>query len=522
MVLSILKKQKNRVLNMSDIKVNAAISPTREEDYPEWFQQVIKAADMAENSPVRGCMVIKPWGYAIWENIQRQLDDRIKRTGHENAYFPLFIPLSYLEKEAAHVEGFAKECAVVTHHRLEEKNGRLVPTGELEEPLIIRPTSETIIGESYSRWIESYRDLPLLINQWANVVRWEMRPRIFLRTTEFLWQEGHTVHASAEEALEETKKMLEVYREFLENVLAIPVIIGEKSPGERFPGAESTFTLEAMMQDRKALQAGTSHYLGQNFAKASNIRFCNKEGKMEYGYTTSWGVTTRMIGGLIMCHGDDDGLRLPPRIASKQVVIIPVVPKPEMENEIFAYADNIANKLRECQFYGQGVTVHVDKRDKRGGEKNWEWIKKGIPLRIEVGPRDMESQSVMLTRRDRPHKEKTKMSTESLYSEVVTLLESIQNHYYETAKNFRDANIRTDIENFEDLKAFFTPKNAEKPEIHGGFVLAKWCGDKETEKLLDELKVTIRCLPINQRGASGKCILTGKEAQIDVILAKSY
>ena len=286
----------------SNAKEQTAITPTREDDYPEWFQQVIKAADMAENSPVRGCMVIKPWGYGIWENIQRELDDRIKSTGHDNAYFPLFIPLSFLEKEAKHVEGFAKECAVVTHHRLEERNGRLVPTGELEEPLIVRPTSETIIGESFSRWIESYRDLPLLINQWANVVRWEMRPRIFLRTTEFLWQEGHTAHANEEEAIEETLKMLEVYREFMEDVLAIPVIVGEKSPGERFPGSVNTYTLEAMMQDRKALQAGTSHYLGQNFSKASNIPFSNQSGQMQYAYTTSWGSTTRMVGGLIMCH----------------------------------------------------------------------------------------------------------------------------------------------------------------------------------------------------------------------------
>ncbi len=391
---------------MSQAKEQTAIVPTRKQDYPEWFQQVIKAADMAENSPVRGCMVIKPWGYAIWENIQRQLDDRIKNLGHENAYFPLFIPLSYLEKEAAHIEGFAKECAVVTHHRLEEKNGRLVPTGELEEPLIVRPTSETIIGESFSRWIESYRDLPLLINQWANVVRWEMRPRIFLRTTEFLWQEGHTVHATAEEAIEETKRMLEMYREFVEEVLALPVIIGEKSPNERFPGAISTYTLEMMMQDRKALQGGTSHYLGQNFAKASNIRFSNKDGQIDYGYTTSWGMTTRLIGGIIMCHGDDDGLRIPPRIAAKQVVIIPVIPKPEMEKAIFAYADRIAESIRAEQFHGKAVSVFVDKRDKRGGEKNWEWIKKGVPLRIEVGPRDLESQSAMVCRRDKPHKRK--------------------------------------------------------------------------------------------------------------------
>lgn len=507
---------------MANPKEQTAINPTREDDYPEWYQQVIKAADMAENSPVRGCMVIKPWGYGIWENMQRQLDERIKNTGHENAYFPLFIPLSYLEKEAKHVEGFAKECAVITHHRLEERNGRLVPTGELEEPLIVRPTSETIIGESFSRWIESYRDLPLLINQWANVVRWEMRPRIFLRTTEFLWQEGHTVHATEAEAVQETRKMLEVYREFLEDVMAIPVVLGEKSPGERFPGAVSTYSLEAMMQDRKALQAGTSHYLGQNFAKGSDIKFSDQDGKTQYAYTTSWGMSTRVVGALIMTHSDDDGLRLPPRIAHKQIVILPVVPKPEMQDQIFNYCDNIAAKLRECTFFGKNISVFVDKRDRRGGEKNWEWIKKGVPLRIEVGPKDIESNSVMVCRRDRPHKEKVKISTDQLTIEAVAMLESMQKNYYQIARQYRDANIRRDITTFEELKQLFTPKNAEKPEIHGGFVLAKWCGDEETEKMLDEMKVTIRCLPIQQSGTEGKCILTGRKATLDAIFAKSY
>jgi len=506
----------------TNTKEKAAINPTRQEDYPEWFQQVIKAADMAENSPVRGCMVIKPWGYGIWENMQRILDEQIKSTGHENAYFPLFIPLSYLEKEAAHVAGFAKECAIVTHHRLEEKNGKLVPTGELEEPLVVRPTSETIIGESFSRWVESYRDLPLLINQWANVVRWEMRPRIFLRTTEFLWQEGHTVHASAEEAIQESLKMHEVYRKFMEEVLAIPVILGEKSPGERFPGAVATYTLEAMMQDHKALQMGTSHYLGQNFAKGSGIKFCNKEGQIEFGYTTSWGVTTRMIGGLIMCHSDDDGLRLPPRIAPKQVVIIPVVPKPELEAEVFSYAENIAQRLRATTFHGRPLEVHIDKRDKRGGEKNWDWIKKGVPLRIEVGPRDIESQSMMVSRRDHPHKEKEKVALDQVVPSVLVLLNAMQLNYFERARQMRDSNITRDLQTFEELKRYFTPKNSEKPEIHGGFVLAKWCGDVETEKLLDELKVTIRCLPLNQTYTEGTCILTGRKATIDAIFAKSY
>lgn len=503
-------------------KEKRAIAPTREEDYPEWYQQVIKAADMAETSDVRGCMVIKPWGYRIWELLQRELDGMIKATGHENAYFPLFIPLSYLEREAVHVEGFAKECAVVTHHRLELKDGKLIPTGELEEPLIVRPTSETIIGESFSRWIESYRDLPLLINQWANVVRWEMRPRIFLRTTEFLWQEGHTAHASEDEAMEETLKMLEVYRELLEGVLAIPIILGEKSAGERFPGAVKTFCLEAMMQDRKSLQGGTSHYLGQNFAKGSNIRFCNRAGQVEYAYTTSWGVSTRLIGALVMCHGDDDGLRLPPRIAPRQVVIVPVTPKPELEADIFRFADEVAKRLAKLSYRNELVRVHVDLRDKRGGEKNWEWIKKGVPLRLEIGPRELEARSVVLSRRDRPHKEKEKWTLDALTENISTLLDEIQEGYFEAAKRSQKEQIYTHLKNFDEMKAFFTPKNSEKPEIHGGFVLAKWCEDPATEKMLEELKVTIRCLPLEQRGGSAPCILTGRPATVDAIFAKSY
>ncbi|KIC71264.1 proline--tRNA ligase [Candidatus Protochlamydia amoebophila] len=507
---------------MTSTKDKTAITPTRENDYPEWYQQVVKASDLAENSPVRGSMVIKPWGYGIWENIQRQLDDRIKETGHENAYFPLFIPLSFLEKEAAHIEGFAKECAVVTHHRLEEKDGRLIPAGPLEEPLIVRPTSETIIGDSFSRWVESYRDLPLLINQWANVVRWEMRPRIFLRTTEFLWQEGHTAHTTHEEALQETMTMLEVYRSFVEDVLAIPVIVGEKSPGERFPGAENTFTLEAMMQDRKALQSCTSHYLGQNFAKGSNIRFSNMEGQLEYAYTTSWGMTTRLIGSLIMCHGDDDGLRLPPRIAHKQIVIVPVIPKPELEAQVLEYAESLAAELRKQIFYGKPLAVHIDKRDKRGGEKNWEWVKKGVPLRLEVGPRDVNEQAVMVARRDQSPKNKQSLPKHQIVQQAASILEDIQRNYYVQAATYRDQHIYRHLETFEEMRAFFTPKNEEKPEIHGGFVLAKWCGDPVTEEMLSDLKVTIRCLPVKQSGTKGRCILTGREATLDAIFAKSY
>jgi prolyl-tRNA synthetase len=493
-----------------------AITPTRKEDYPEWYQQVLKAADLADNAPVRGCMIIKPWGYGVWENMQRELDKRIKDTGHVNAYFPLFIPLSFLEKEAAHVEGFAKECAVVTHHRLEERNGKLVPTGELEEPLIVRPTSETIIGHAFSKWVESYRDLPLLINQWANVVRWEMRPRIFLRTTEFLWQEGHTVHASEEEALEETLKMLEVYREFMEDVLALPVIVGEKSPGERFPGAVKTFTCEAMMQDYKALQAGTSHYLGQNFARASDIRFTDEQGVVQHGYTTSWGSTTRLIGAIIMTHGDDDGLRLPPRVAPQQVVILPVIPKPDAAEKVMAYCEQVKQSLEKQCLYGLPIRVTIDKRDIRGGEKSWDWIKKGAPIRIEIGPRDVDGNSMMVYRRDQGPKDKQSVAKAEADTFIVNTLEDIQKNLYSQAKTYRDTHIRDNIQTFDELKRFFTE------DKEGGFVLAKWCGSEDTEKLLDELKVTIRCIPLQQRGGESKCVLTGRPATLDVILAKSY
>jgi prolyl-tRNA synthetase len=505
------------------MKEQFAISPTREEDYPEWYQQVVKASELAETSPVRGCMVIKPWGYGIWERIQASLDKMIKDTGHENAYFPLLIPLSFLEKEAGHVDGFAKECAVVTHHRLEEKEGKLIPAGELEEPLIIRPTSETIIGEMFSRWVKSYRDLPLLINQWANVLRWEMRTRLFLRTAEFLWQEGHTVHADKEDALNEVDVARDMYRDLIENYLAVPVITGEKPPGERFPGAEVTKCLEAMMQDRKALQAGTSHYLGQNFAKAQNIKFLNREGEHVFAHTTSWGVSTRLIGGLIMTHADDNGMRVPPRIAPKHVVILPVIPKPEHEYAVLAYAKKLHSELKEVLFDGAEVRVQLDARDLKGGEKSWQWIKKGIPLRVEVGPRDIEKNSVVLYRRDQGPKDKIFLSCEELKEKIATILEEIQSNYFTQAKRYLDENLVTSIQNLEDFTAFFTPKNQSKPEIHGGFVRAKWCGDEEvTRPILDALKVTIRCLPDDQSGSTGTCVLTGREATIDAIFAKAY
>lgn len=503
-------------------KSKNAIAPSRAEDYPEWYQQIIKAADLAENSPVRGCMVIKPWGYGIWERIQRALDLEIKALGHENAYFPLFIPLSFLEKEAEHVEGFAKECAVVTHHRLEARDGKLVPVGEIEEPLVVRPTSETIIGESFAKWIQSYRDLPLLINQWANVVRWEMRTRLFLRTAEFLWQEGHTAHASQEEANEEMHTILEVYRSLAEDVLAMPVICGEKTEAERFPGAVNTLCIEAMMQDRKALQAGTSHYLGQNFAKASGIQFLNQAGELQHAYTTSWGVSTRLIGGMIMTHGDDDGLRVPPRVAPKHVVILPVVTGSDIEADVIEYAESIAQELRSLSYAGEPVVVHVDKRDLRGGEKNWQWIKKGIPVRVEVGPRDLKDNKAVLCRRDKGHKEKSFLTREELSATLVDTLSEIQTNYFKEAKAFRDEHLNTEIDNFDDLKAFFTPKNQKKPEIHGGFVRAKWCGDAAVEEELSQLKITIRCLPLEQSGTTGKCVVTGKEATKDAIFAKAY
>ncbi|MCA9239463.1 MAG: proline--tRNA ligase, partial [Planctomycetales bacterium] len=380
-----------------------AISPTRSENYPEWYQQVITAADLAEDSDVRGCMVIKPWGFAIWENIQRQLDAMFKATGHENAYFPLFIPMSFLEKEAQHVEGFAKECAVVTHHRLEPDGQgglRPAPSAKLDEPLIVRPTSETIIGATFARWTQSYRDLPILINQWANVVRWELRTRKFLRTAEFLWQEGHTVHATEQEAIAETLQMLEVYAQFAEEHMAMPVIKGEKTASERFPGAVATYSIEALMQDRKALQAGTSHFLGQNFAKAQEIMFQNEQGERQFAWTTSWGVSTRLIGGLIMTHSDDDGLVLPPKLAPAHVVLLPIYRNDEERAKVLPYVETLKSELEAQQYEGQAVRVRIDDRDLRGGEKKWQWVKKGVPIRVEIGPRDIESDQPFASRRD--------------------------------------------------------------------------------------------------------------------------
>ncbi len=497
-----------------------AIQPTRQEDYPEWYQQVIKAADLAEASPVRGCMVIKPWGWAIWENMQQQLDQKFKETGHENAYFPLFIPLSFLEKEAEHVEGFAKECAVVTHHRLEPgKDGGLVPAGPLDEPLIVRPTSETIIGWSFAKWVQSYRDLPILINQWANVVRWEMRTRMFLRTTEFLWQEGHTVHATREEAWDETLKILDVYADFAENHMAVPVITGEKTADERFPGAVSTFSIEAMMQDRKALQAGTSHFLGQNFARAQNIKFQDQNGQEAHAWTTSWGVSTRLIGALIMTHGDDDGLIVPPKLAPRHVVLLPIYRNDEERARVLAYCEELKRDLESQQYGEQRVRVAMDDRDIRGGDKNWHHIKRGVPIRAEVGPKDIAKQAAFVARRDTG--EKTSMDRNELVQRIPEILQEIQDGLLQRARSYRDENTHR-IDTLSDFRDFFTPKNESRPEIHGGFALSHWHEDPAVMKTLRELKVTLRCIPSNQEPEEGKCIFTGKPSRGRVVFSKAY
>jgi prolyl-tRNA synthetase len=499
-----------------------AIQPTRAEDYPQWYQQVIRAADLAETTPVRGCMVIKPWGYALWENIQADLDRRIKETGHQNAYFPLFIPKSFLQKEAEHVEGFAKECAVVTHSRLEmDANGQLQPASPLEEPLVVRPTSETIIGELFSRWVQSYRDLPLLINQWANVVRWEMRPRLFLRTSEFLWQEGHTVHETSDEAMEETRKMLDVYTDFCQDFLSIPVLRGEKTANERFPGAVSTLCIEAMMQDGKALQAGTSHFLGQNFAKSSNIQYLGKDGKQEYGWTTSWGVSTRLIGALIMTHADDDGLVLPPKVAGQQAIILPVTPKPDDVAPVQAACDDLLAKIKQVQFGGQAVRAQVDKRDLRGGEKNWQWVKKGVPLRIEIGPRDLAEGKVSLRRRDQPE-ERFSHTFDELLAILPELLQSIQDNLLARARA-RQAERTQFFDDRAAFEAFFG--GGEDSLTSGGFAEAYWAIDEATEEYLKKTyKVTARCIPFAtaDRPGRGTCLFTGAPDSPLVVFARSY
>jgi prolyl-tRNA synthetase len=508
---------------MSDVKT--AITPRRDQDYPNWYQEVVREADLAENSDVRGCMVIKPWGYGIWENIQRSLDRMFKATGHKNAYFPLFIPLSYLAKEAEHVEGFAKECAVVTHHRLEAAPGgglRPAPGAALAEPLVVRPTSETIIGASFAKWVKSYRDLPILINQWANVVRWEMRTRLFLRTAEFLWQEGHTAHETEADARAETNKMLKVYAEFARDFMAVPVFTGEKTEGERFPGAVQTLCIEAMMQDRKALQAGTSHFLGQNFAKSSGIRFLSRDNKEELAWTTSWGVSTRLIGALIMVHADDDGMVVPPKLAPTHVVILPIIPKADTRDAVLKAARELAEKIRELRFGRNDIEVEVDERDLPGGQKSWEWVKKGVPVRIEIGPRDLEKGSVALYRRDQGVKEKTFPAQADAIASLPALLQDIQDNLYKKALALREQHT-VKIDSEKAFYAFFTPKNPDKPEAHGGFALAHFNGSTAVEeKLKSDLKVTVRCIPDDLEVEPGTCIFTGEPSKQRVIFAKAY
>lgn len=485
--------------------------PKRSENYSEWYNEIVKRADLAENSAVRGCMVIKPYGFAIWEKMQRALDDMFKATGHQNAYFPLFVPKSFLEKEEEHAEGFAKECAVVTHYRLKNNpdgKGLMVDeNSRLEEPLIIRPTSEAVIWNTYKNWIQSWRDLPLLINQWANVVRWEMRTRIFLRTAEFLWQEGHTAHATREEAIEETEKMLGVYADFAENWLALPVVQGAKTDNERFAGAEDTLCIEGLMQDGKALQCGTSHFLGQNFARSFDVQFTNKEGKLEYAWATSWGVSTRLMGALIMAHSDDNGLVLPPRLAPIQVVIIPIYRGEEDLAKISEKVNPIFEELKK-----KGISVKYDDDDKqRSGWKFAEYELKGVPIRLALGMRDLENGTIEVARRDTLTKES--VSIEGIADYVVDLLDQIQSNIYEKALKFREENTFV-VETWEEFKA-----QIEK----GGFVLAHWDGTGETEEAIkNETKATIRCIPFNSTEEAGKCVYSGKESGKRVLFARAY
>lgn len=486
---------------------------TRAEDYSKWYNELVVKADLAENSGVRGCMVIKPYGYAIWEKLQGELDQRFKDTGHSNAYFPLFVPKSLFEAEEKNAEGFAKECAIVTHYRLKndpENPGKLMvdPEAKLEEELIVRPTSEAIIWSTYKGWIQSYRDLPILINQWANVVRWEMRTRLFLRTAEFLWQEGHTAHATKEEALIEAKKMQDVYVDVVENIMGIPVVKGYKTETERFAGADDTYTIEALMQDGKALQAGTSHFLGQNFAKAFDVKFTNKEGKQEYVWATSWGVSTRLMGALIMTHSDDNGLVLPPKLAPIQVVIVPIHRTDEQLQQIGQKADELIAALKK-----KGISVKYDDRDtQKPGFKFAEWELKGVPVRIAIGPKDLENGTFEVARRDLLSKEIVDES--SVIDHIENLLNDIQENLFTKAINHRKEHT-TEVNSFEEFK--------EVLETKGGFLLAHWDGTPETEeKIKDLTKATIRCIPMNQPDEDGVCILTGKPSTKRVLFAKAY
>jgi len=487
--------------------------PTRAEDYSQWYVDLVKKADLAENSDVRGCMVIKPYGYAIWEKMQQGLDKMFKDTGHVNAYFPLFVPKSMFEAEEKNAEGFAKECAIVTHYRLKNdpaNPGKLMvdPEAKLEEELVVRPTSEAIIWNTYKKWIQSHRDLPILINQWANVVRWEMRTRLFLRTAEFLWQEGHTAHATSAEAVAETRQMLDVYAQFAETFMAVPVIKGRKSEGEKFPGAIDTYCIEAMMQDGKALQAGTSHFLGQNFAKAFNVQYTGKDGKLEHVWGTSWGVSTRLIGGLIMAHSDDDGLVLPPKLAPIHVVIVPIFKNEEELNKVSAAVDPIVKELRKL-----GLSVKFDNREThKPGFKFAEYEMKGVPVRIAIGPRDLEQGTVEVARRDT--KEKQVMQVGAVATRIPALLEEIQQNLYNRALKFRDEKT-TRVDSYDDFKKVLDEK--------AGFVLAHWDGTAETEALIkEETKATIRCIPLDAVEEKGVCVRTGKPSTRRVLFARAY
>jgi len=484
----------------------------RSEDYSKWYNELVVKADLAENSGVRGCMVIKPYGYAIWEKMQAELDRMFKETGHENAYFPLFIPKSYLSKEASHIEGFAKECAVVTHYRLknaEDGSGLIVdPDAKLEEELIVRPTSETIIWDTYRRWIQSYRDLPLLINQWANVVRWEMRTRLFLRTAEFLWQEGHTAHATKEEAVAEAEQMMNIYAEFAEVHMAMPVIKGVKTESERFAGAVETYCIEALMQDGKALQAGTSHFLGQNFAKAFDVKFATKEGKQEYVWATSWGVSTRLMGALVMTHSDDNGLVLPPKLAPIQVVIVPIYKGLEQLDAMSKRVEPLVKELRS-----KGISVKYDDRDTyKPGFKFNEYELKGVPVRLAIGQRDMDNGTVEVARRDTL--EKATINADEVVSKIEFLLDDIQKNIFKKALDYREEHI-TKVDSYDEFKSVLESK--------GGFISAHWDGTIETEeRIKEETKATIRCIPLNVKEESGSCMVTGEPSQKRVLFAKAY
>ncbi len=486
--------------------------PSRNEDFSGWYNELVKKADLAENSSVRGCMVIKPYGFSIWEKMQSKLDSMFKETGHQNAYFPLFIPKSYLSKEADHVEGFAKECAVVTHYRLKsDENGKGVivdPDAKLEEELIVRPTSETVIWNTYKNWIQSYRDLPVLVNQWANVVRWEMRTRLFLRTSEFLWQEGHTAHENQNEAEEETLKILNIYSQFLENTMAIPVLKGLKSDNEKFAGAVETYCVEALMQDGKALQAGTSHFLGQNFAKAFDVQFATSEGRKEFVWGTSWGVSTRLVGALIMTHSDDKGLVLPPNLAPIQVVLIPIFNSDEEYKSVTEKIKFVADKLKS-----KNISVKIDDRkNHKPGWKFSEYELKGIPVRIVIGPKDLENNTVEVARRDNLSKEI--IDIKKIDSLIPKLLNEIQDNLFNKAKKFRDKNTHH-VKDYNEFKKIIKDK--------GGFIYAHWDGSTETENIIKkETKATIRCIPIDSESSTGKCIVTGKESKGLVVFGKAY